>query len=90
MEKASENIQILALMGYMITGLPVVWLHVRQQKMRASINALDEGEQRFIVFFTLATVWPLILLSMSLNRMNRRRSQVTRERRSVNDNRLES
>lgn len=86
MEKASDNIQILTLIGYVIIGLPVVWLHIRQQKMGPSISKLD-GDLHTIVFFSLAVVWPLILLSISLNRMNQRRSQALRERYDANDRR---
>ncbi|HEV2968555.1 MAG TPA: hypothetical protein VGY55_01120 [Pirellulales bacterium] len=49
---------------YCLIGLPVVWLHVRQQRM---IESTKQSRQSGIVVYTLAVMWPLLLFAMLLN-----------------------
>jgi hypothetical protein len=51
---------------YCVIGLPVVWLHMRQQKMLESVRQTKSGQAQGLVVFTLAVMWPLLLLSMTL------------------------
>jgi hypothetical protein len=49
---------------YAAVGIPVAWLHMRQQGMHESTR---QSRQSRLVIFTLAVMWPLLLLSMLLN-----------------------
>lgn len=60
---------------YCALGLPVAWLHLRQQKMTESVNQIQLAQGQALVVFTLAVMWPLLLLSMLLNYSQRRKPQ---------------
>jgi heme/copper-type cytochrome/quinol oxidase subunit 2 len=51
---------------YCAIGLLVAWLHMRQQKMLESVRQIKSGQAQGLVVYTLAVVWPLLLLSMTL------------------------
>ncbi|WP_428307459.1 hypothetical protein [Lacipirellula sp.] len=58
---------------YVAAGIPVAWLHMRQQKMMASHKQLKQVQGQGLVTYTLAVMWPLLLLVMALNWKQRKR-----------------
>ena len=56
----------LFLIAYFIIGLPIAWIHTRQQKMVEPIKNLHSAKTKQMVFYTLIVVWPLLLLGMVL------------------------
>ena len=61
----------VALIVYFVTGLPVVFLYVRQQKMMQPIRSLGVGNTQRMVVYTLTVVWPCLLLGMVLTYLQR-------------------
>ncbi len=56
---------------YIVLGIPVAYYHMRQQNMAASAQKCG-GKGYGMIVFALASMWPLLLLSMGLNRLNRK------------------
>src|SRR4051812_39021579 len=57
---------------YCVVGLPIVWLHMRQQKMLESTRQIKHVQVQGLVIYTLAVMWPLLLLSMTLTYFQRK------------------
>ncbi len=51
---------------YVAAGVPVAWLHIRQQRMIEPVQQVQHSEVRSLLPFTLAVMWPLLLFSMAL------------------------
>ena len=66
MQFDAENKGMILFACYCAIGLPVAWLHMRQQKMLESVRQTKSGQVQGLVVFTLAVMWPLLLLSMTL------------------------
>jgi hypothetical protein len=60
-----DVVEKIVLAVYCVVGLPVVWLHVRQQNMQKSVGQVDPHGKRLVIFI-LAVMWPLLLLTMAL------------------------
>jgi hypothetical protein len=56
----------IVLLIYCVAGLPIVWLHMRQQKMLESVKGVKQRPAQGLVIYTLAVMWPLLLLAMTL------------------------
>ena len=78
MNNANHDNGGLYFMAYVIVGLPVAWLHMRRQRMieahKNLQNADPAGQSGLsgIVVFTLAVMWPLLLMAMGLNALQQR------------------
>lgn len=57
---------------YLAAGIPVAWLHIRQQKMAESVRGIPYQQTQGLVLYTLAVLWPLLLLAMALNYLQRK------------------
>ena len=61
-----DTITGIVLIAYVAVGIPVAWLHMRQQRMVESVKQIQLAKGRAMVVFTLAVMWPLLLLAMAL------------------------
>lgn len=57
---------------YCVVGLPIVWLHMRQQKMVKPTRQIQLAQVQGLVVYTLAAIWPLLLFSMLLTYLQRK------------------
>lgn len=57
---------------YVAAGIPVAWLHIQQQKMTESVRGIPYQQTQGLVLYTLAVLWPLLLLAMALNYLQRK------------------
>jgi fumarate reductase subunit D len=80
----SEIIGKIVLAVYCLIGLPVVWLHMRQQGMHGSVQQVQDATSRLVVY-TLAVLWPVLLLSMVLNHLQRRTASRSSPKREDGD-----
>jgi L-lactate permease len=62
---------------YCVVGLPIVWLHMRQQRM---IESAKKSGQLHLVVYTLAVLWPLLLFAMLVNYLQPSPKSVKRNR----------
>jgi hypothetical protein len=62
----SERTEKLFLLAYCVAGLPVVWLHVKQQKMLDSMRQVHQSSALGLIVYTLAVLWPILLFAMAL------------------------
>ncbi len=63
----------LILAIYCLIGLPVVWRHVRQQKMTQSVGQIQQSACQGLVVYTLAVIWPILLFAMTLTYLQQRK-----------------
>lgn len=57
---------------YLALGLPVAWLHLRQQRMHESLAQAPNAQSRSLVVYTLAVMWPILLFVMALAWLQRK------------------
>jgi hypothetical protein len=69
----SETAGKVGLLIYCLVGLPVVWLHMRQQKMVEPFKGIKQSQSQGLVIYTLAVMWPLLLLAMALTYFQQRK-----------------
>jgi hypothetical protein len=62
---SEDDLGRLYLAIYCAIGLPIVWLHMRQQNMISSTK--KSGNAAGLVIYTLAVMWPILLFAMVLN-----------------------
>ena len=58
---------------YCVIGLPVVLLHMRQQRMLESFDQIRHAQPKNLVICTLAAMWPLLLLAMTLTHLQQKK-----------------
>lgn len=51
---------------YLVAGVPVAWLHIRQQRMLESVRQVRHPQSQSLVIYTLAVMWPILLFAMAL------------------------
>ena len=74
MNEIEPNLKgMLILFIYCIVGLPVVWLHIRQQKMIESISQIQFIKAQGLVLITLALMWPVLLFALTLHHFQRKK-----------------
>lgn len=76
MQTDPETIDSLWFWLYVAAGVPVAWLYLRQQKMQKPYSTIPLRQAKSIVIFTLATMWPLLLLSMGLSYLQQKPRRV--------------
>ena len=67
MENDPEAVEKIILAIYVAVGIPVAWLHMRQQKMTESVRKIPYAQTQSMVIYVLAVLWPLLLFAMALN-----------------------
>ena len=51
---------------YLAAGIPVAWLHIRQQRMLESVRQVRQPQAQSLLLYTLAVMWPILLFAMAL------------------------
>jgi hypothetical protein len=63
----------LGLIVYVLLGIPMAWLHMRQHKMTESFHRVPHGAPQNLIVFTLAVMWPLLLLPLATAHFRKKR-----------------